>query len=161
MNQPNLSILNDVSRLPMKTTIHGGARLTLTSGPREADRASYLTPSFIFRKQGPISQLDFGMNYHIDPISIGVWYRGKPFQTNYIGTVNQDALIFTLGLYLSSFTVGYSYDFTISELSTTSGGAHEISIVYEFVAKPLHKGIKKRNRLIPCPTFNTKKSFWN
>lgn len=161
MNQPNLSILNDVSRLPMKITVHGGARMTLSSGPREQDRASYLTPSFIYRKQGPISQLDFGLNYHIDPISIGVWYRGKPFQSNYIGTVNQDALIFTLGLYLSSFTVGYSYDFTISELSTTSGGAHEISIVYEFVAKPLHRGVKKRNRLIPCPTFNTKKSFWN
>lgn len=161
MNQPNLSLLNDVSRLPMKITVHGGARLTLSSGPREQDRASYLTPSFIFRKQDVFTQLDFGLNYHIDPISIGVWYRGKPFQTNYIGTVNQDAIIFTMGLYLSSFTVGYSYDFTLSELSTTSGGAHEISIVYEFVAKPLHKGVKKRNRLIPCPTFNTKKSFWN
>jgi type IX secretion system PorP/SprF family membrane protein len=161
MNQPNITLLNDVSRLPMKVTIHGGARLTLASGPREQDRASYLTPSFIFRKQDVITQLDFGLNYHIDPISIGVWYRGKPFQTNYIGTTNQDALIFALGLYLSNFTVGYSYDFSISELSTTSGGAHEISIVYEFVAKPLHKGVKKRNRLIPCPTFNTKKSFWN
>ncbi len=161
MNAPNLSILNDVSRLPMKTTIHGGARLTLTSGPREQDRASYLTPSFIFRRQGPVSQLDFGLNYHIDPISIGVWYRGKPFETNYIGTVNQDALILTLGMYLKTLTIGYSYDFSISELSTSSGGAHEIAIVYEFVAKPLHKGVKKRNRLIPCPTFNTKKSFWN
>lgn len=160
MNQPNLSILNDVSRLPMKTTIHGGAKIPLTYGPREVDRGSYLTPSFIYRIQGPISQMDFGLNYHVDPVSIGVWYRGKPFQENYIGTVNQDALILTLGMYLNTFTVGYSYDFTISELSTSSGGAHEISIVYEFVAKPLHKGVKKRNRLIPCPTFNTKKSFW-
>ncbi len=161
MNTPNLSILNDVNRLPMKTTIHAGARLTLTSGPREQDRASYLTPSFIYRIQGPFSQLDFGLNYHIDPISLGVWYRGKPFEDNFIGTVNQDALILSLGMYLKSFTVGYSYDFNISELSTSSGGAHEIAIVYEFVAKPLHKGMKKRNRLIPCPTFNTKKSFWN
>lgn len=160
MNTPNLSILGDVNRLPMKTTIHGGARLTLSSGPRELDRASYLTPSFIYRMQGGISQLDFGLNYHIDPISIGVWYRGKPYQKNYIGTVNQDALILSLGLYLKSMTIGYSYDFSISELSTTSGGAHEISIVYEFVAKPLHRGVKKRNRMIPCPTFNTKKSFW-
>jgi type IX secretion system PorP/SprF family membrane protein len=160
MNTPNLSILGDVNRLPMKTTIHGGARLTLSSGPRELDRASYLTPSFIYRMQGGINQLDFGLNYHIDPISIGVWYRGKPYQKNYIGTVNQDALILSLGLYLKSMTIGYSYDFSISELSTTSGGAHEISIVYEFVAKPLHRGVKKRNRMIPCPTFNTKKSFW-
>jgi type IX secretion system PorP/SprF family membrane protein len=161
MNSPNLSILNDVSRLDMKTTIHGGARLTLTSGPREQDRASYITPSFIFRKQGSITQLDFGLNYHVDPISVGVWYRGKPFETNYIGTVNQDALILTLGMYLKTLTIGYSYDFSISKLSTTSGGAHEIAIVYEFVAKPINKGVKKRNRLIPCPTFNTKKSFWN
>lgn len=161
MNTPNITILNGVSRIPMKTTIHGGARITLTQGPREADRASYLTPSFIYRMQGPMSQMDFGVNYHIDPVSIGVWYRGKPFQKNYIGTVNQDALILMLGLYLKSFTVGYSYDFSVSELSTSSGGAHEISLVYEFVAKPLRRGVKKRNRLIPCPTFNTKKSFWN
>ncbi|MCE7863929.1 MAG: type IX secretion system membrane protein PorP/SprF [Bacteroidetes bacterium CHB5] len=161
MNTPNVSILNDVSRIPMKTTIHGGARITLMDGPREMDRASYLTPSFIYRKQGPISQLDFGLNYHIDPVSVGAWYRGKPFEKNVIGTVNQDALILTLGLYLKDFVVGYSYDFSISELSTSSGGAHEISIVYEFVAKPINRGVKKRNRLIPCPTFNTKKSFWS
>ncbi|MCC6834868.1 MAG: type IX secretion system membrane protein PorP/SprF, partial [Cytophagales bacterium] len=133
----------------------------LMDGPREADRASYFTPSFIYRRQGPISQLDFGVNYHIDPVSIGAWYRGKPFEKNAIGTVNQDALILTLGLYLKDIVVGYSYDFSISELSTTSGGAHEISIVYEFVAKPINRGVKKRNRLIPCPTFNTKKSFWS
>ncbi|NJN42969.1 MAG: PorP/SprF family type IX secretion system membrane protein, partial [Flammeovirgaceae bacterium] len=47
MNQPNLSILNDVSRLPMKTTIHGGIRLSLYNGPRTGDRVSYLTPSMI------------------------------------------------------------------------------------------------------------------
>ncbi len=160
MNTPNISVLNSVSRLPMKTTIHGGARISLYAGPRTIEKVSYLTPSFIYRIQGPITQLDLGVNYHIDPLSIGVWYRGKPFQKNVIGTVNQDALIFTMGLYMKNFTIGYSYDFSISQLSTTSGGSHEISIMYEFVAKPLHRGVKKRNRLIPCPTFNTKQSFW-
>jgi len=160
MNSPNISLLNSTSRLPMKMTIQGGARISLHGGPRTIEKVSYLTPSFIYRMQGPITQMDVGMNYHIDPISIGVWYRGKPFQKNVIGTVNQDALIFTMGLYMKNFTIGYSYDFTISGLSTTSGGAHEISIMYEFVAKPLHRGVKKRNRLIPCPTFNTKQSFW-
>ncbi|MEQ9593265.1 MAG: PorP/SprF family type IX secretion system membrane protein [Cyclobacteriaceae bacterium] len=161
MNTPNLSILNSTSRLPMKTTIHGGARISLYHGLRTNSKVSYLTPSFIYRIQGPISQLDFGLNYHIDPVSIGVWYRGKPFENNVIGTVNQDAIIFTMGIYLGSFNVGYSYDFSVSELSTTSGGAHEISIVYEFVAKPISRGVKKRNRLIPCPTFNRKPNFWN
>lgn len=161
MNTPNLSILNGVSRLAMKTTIHGGARIPLYNGPRTMAKISYLTPSFIFRAQGPVTQLDFGLNYHIDPVSIGVWYRGKPYQKNYIGTANQDALIFQMGLYLKNLTIGYSYDFSISQLSAASGGAHEISLVYEFVAKPLHRGMKKRNRLIPCPTFNSKAGFWN
>jgi type IX secretion system PorP/SprF family membrane protein len=160
MNSPNISVLNNVSRLPMKVTVHGGARISLHSGPRTIEKVSYLTPSFIYEVQGPISQLSLGVNYHIDPIAIGFWYRGKPFQKTVIGTINQDALIFTLGLYMKNFSVGYSYDFSISQLSTTSGGAHEISLVYEFVAKPLHRGVKKRNRLIPCPTFNTKQSFW-
>ncbi len=161
MNQPNLSILNNVSRLPMKTTVHGGARIPLYNGPRTSSKVSYLTPSFIFRSQGGASQLDFGVNYHIDPIMIGVWYRGKPYQTNVIGSVNQDALIFMMGLYLKNFTVGYSYDFNISQLSASSGGAHEISIIYEFMAKPISRGVKKKNRLIPCPGSTSKPGFWN
>lgn len=159
MNSPNLSVLNGTSRLPMKIAIHGGARFSLNSDPKA--RASYLTPSFIYKKQGSISQLDMGVNYHVDPVSIGVWYRGKPFEKDYIQSPSQDALIFTMGLYLKNLTVGYSYDFSVSKLSTSSGGAHEISMVYEFVAKPLHRKAKGRNRLIPCPTFNSNKGFWN
>src|SRR5262249_2861940 len=135
MNTPNVSVLNSVSRVPMKITAHLGARLQLHSGPRTLERVSYLTPSLIFRSQGPINQFDMGMNYHIDPVSVGVWYRGKFWQKSVIGSINQDALVFTMGLYMKNFTVGYSYDFSISSLSTTSGGAHEISLMYEFVAK--------------------------
>jgi type IX secretion system PorP/SprF family membrane protein len=161
MNTPNLSILNDVNRLPMKTAIHAGARISLNGGIRTRERPSYLTPSVIYRSQGSISQFDAGLNYHIDPVSIGVWYRGKPWQNAPTGVVQADAMIFQLGLYLKDFTVGYSYDFTISGLSASSGGSHEVSLVYEFAAKPLHRGVKKRNRLIPCPTFNSKPGFWN
>jgi type IX secretion system PorP/SprF family membrane protein len=161
INNPNLSILSTETRLPMKMVVHGGGRITLNGGIRTVARASYLTPSFIYRIQGPISQLDLGVNYHIDPVSLGVWYRGKPFESTVVNTVQQDALIFTMGIYLKNLTVGYSYDFTTSGFSTASGGAHEISLVYEFEAKPLHRGVKKRNRLIPCPTFNSKSGFWN
>lgn len=162
MNQPNISILNDESRLPMKITLHGGARLSLARNTfrKRTERSSYLTPSFIYRKQGPISQLDLGMNYHIDPVSVGLWYRGKPFGQSLSGSVAQDALVFTMGLYLKNLTIGYSYDFSISELSAASGGAHEITLVYEFVAKPLNRAVKKKNKIIPCPTFNKKENFW-
>ena len=160
MNRPNLTVLNNEARLPMKTTIHAGARIPLEHGPRTAGKVSYVTPSFIYRMQGPVNQLDVGVNYHIDPVSLGIWYRGKPFDTNVIGTINQDALIFTMGLYLSNLNIGYSYDFNVSGLSTSAGGAHEISLIYEFVAKPVARAVKKRNKLIPCPTFHNKPSFW-
>lgn len=164
MNQPNISVLNSVSRLPMKTTVHGGAKLSLNGNDPRARgaRASYITPSFIYRMQGQsFSQLDLGVNYHIDPVSVGLWYRGKPFETTVINSVAQDALIVTLGLYFKQITVGYSYDFTISELQTASGGAHELSVVFEFASKPRHRSDKKKYQLIPCPTFNSKEGFWN
>lgn len=162
MNRPNLSVLNDVSRLEMKTAVHGGVRLSLSGSLKSRERVSYLTPSFIYRMQGNMfTQLDLGLNYHIDPISVGVWYRGKPFQKSVINSVTQDAFILYLGLYFKSLTIGYSYDFTISELQTASGGAHEISIVYEFNTRSTRKDIKKKYRLIPCPTFNSKEGFWN
>ncbi|MBY0435549.1 MAG: type IX secretion system membrane protein PorP/SprF [Cyclobacteriaceae bacterium] len=160
MNQPNLSIINTVTRLPMKTTIHGGARLSLYNGLRTSSRVSYLTPSFIYQIQGPISQLNLGLNYHIDPVFVGFWYRGKPFEQNVLGSVQQDAIILQMGMYLDKLTIGYSYDFSTSALSAASGGAHEISLMYEFSAKPISRGVKKRNRLIPCPTAGRQESFW-
>lgn len=163
MNQPNLSVLNDVSRLPMKTTIHAGAKLNLNHHLKSATaRGHYLTPSAIFRMQGKsFSQLDFGINYHLEPVTLGVWYRGKPFETTVINSIAQDALILTMGLQFDLFTVGYSYDFTISEMETASGGAHEFSLVIEFASKPKRKSEKKQYKLIPCPTFNSKEGFWN
>ena len=163
MNQPNLSVLNDVSRLQMKTAIHGGIRLSLAGGKvTKTTRATYLTPSFIYRMQGnTFSQLDLGVNYHIDPVSVGLWYRGKPFQKTVVSSIQQDALILYLGLYFKQLTIGYSYDFTVSNLQTASGGAHEISIVYEFNTRSTKKDVKKKYKLIPCPTFNSKEGFWN
>jgi len=162
MNQPNLSVLNDVSRLQMKTAIHGGIRMSLSGDMTSRSRATYLTPSFIYRMQGKtFQQLDVGVNYHIDPVSVGIWYRGKPFQQTVVSSVQQDALILYLGLYFKQLTIGYSYDFTISNLQTASGGAHEISIVYEFNTRSTKKDVKKKYRLIPCPTFNSKEGFWN
>jgi type IX secretion system PorP/SprF family membrane protein len=162
MNQPNLSVLNETSRLGMKTAIHGGIRLSLGGSLKTRAKVSYLTPSFIYRMQGNrFTQLDLGLNYHIDPISVGVWYRGKPFTKTVINSVYQDALILYLGLYFKQLTIGYSYDFTISELQTSSGGSHEVSIIYEFNTKSTQKDIKKKYRLIPCPTFNSKEGFWN
>lgn len=160
MNRPNLSVLNEVSRLPMKTTITAGARFRLSES--RTSRPSYITPSVMFRQQGPsFRQFDLSINYHIDPVSVGLAYRGKPLTKTVINSVEQDALILFLGMYLKNLSIGYTYDFTVSELQTASGGAHEISLVYEFTSKPSRKSEKRKYRLIPCPTFNSKEGFWN
>jgi type IX secretion system PorP/SprF family membrane protein len=155
MNRPNLSLIGEESRLGMKTAIHGGLRMKLRSAGYRA-RTPYITPSFIFRLQDNMfSQLDLGMNFHIDPVSIGAWYRGKPFTKSIINSIEQDALIFVAGLNLKNLAVGYSYDFTISELQTAPGGSHEISITYEFAPRKNDK--KHHRKLIPCPAFYSKR----
>ncbi|HNP18579.1 MAG TPA: type IX secretion system membrane protein PorP/SprF [Fulvivirga sp.] len=168
MNQPNISLIGNESRLPMKINVHGGMKIPLYNGPRTISRVSYLTPGFVYRRQGNVfSQLDLGVQYHIDPVSIGVWYRGVPLKRSfqYLGVedkkVQQDAIVFSLALQFNTFQIGYSYDFTLSDLSTAAGGAHEVSIIYEFTTKPFRKGVKRKNKLIPCPTFNSKEGFWN
>ena len=160
LNRPNLSIINEVSRLPMKTTIQAGTRITLGEGPTAGPNLSYLTPSFIFRMQGPFTQFDIGMNYHIDPIAVGFWYRGKLYEKNLIGNLSQDAIVFQFGFMFENMQIGYSYDFTVSELETASGGAHEIAMIFEFSTKS-RRSPKKKGKLIPCPTFYEKPSVFN
>ena len=146
MNRPRLSAFGETDRLDMKTTIHAGVKLEVASMAREV----YFTPSFIYRMQGKnFSQLDAGVNFQADPISLGIWYRGKPFAKNITNTIDQDALILYLGTHFKNLTAGYSYDFTISSLGPGTGGAHELSIIYELPSK---KRFNKR-KLIPCPTF--------
>ncbi|HYF69451.1 MAG TPA: type IX secretion system membrane protein PorP/SprF [Ohtaekwangia sp.] len=150
MNRPQLSLLGENDRLDMRTSVHAGIKIELSSPMRSA-RPVYFTPSFIYQMQGKnFSQFDAGVNFHIDPVSIGAWYRGKPFSKNENNVIDHDALILFGGLYLKNFNVGYSYDFTISSLGPGTGGAHEISITYELRAK---KRTPNKNKLIPCPAF--------
>jgi type IX secretion system PorP/SprF family membrane protein len=161
MNRPNLSVLNEESRLPMKTAIHAGFRFDLGGGMRSG-RNSYLTPSLMYRMQGPtFSQFDFAVNYHVDPVSIGLAYRGKFFKKSVINSMENDAMVFFLGMYMKSLQIGYSYDFTVSELQTASGGSHEVSLIWEFASRPANRAVKQKYKLIPCPTFNHKSGVWD
>ena len=77
---------------------------------------------------------------------LGLWYRGLPI----IGQDPRgDAVAFLVGYKMDDIRVGYSYDFTISNLVSSTGGAHEISMVFEFSTTRQ----KKKRRMIPCPEF--------
>jgi type IX secretion system PorP/SprF family membrane protein len=152
LNTPNRSLLNEESLIPMKTSFHGGVRIPLYVGPFKKDHISVLSPSFVYKRQGQFDQLDLGLHFLYDPVMIGLWYRGIPIQQNAKDNISQDAIVLVLGFQFEKLEIGYSYDFTVSELGPASGGSHEIAIKYKLGIQ-MHAKAKKKEKFIPCPTF--------
>jgi type IX secretion system PorP/SprF family membrane protein len=148
--RPNISMVGDENLLPIKYSFHAGIRIPLYDGPKKFERISSIAPSFLYKQQGVFNQLDVGFNWHYNPISAGLWYRGLHVTNEGDDSFTRDALIFIFGLTLPDFDVNYSYDFTVSGLGADSGGAHEISLIFNFEVK-LKK--KRKEKFIPCPTF--------
>ena len=172
LNRPNISLLQAESRLPVRWSVHGGTRIPLTGGFNPTPTGAALVPYFQFKKQGSIEQLDVGMNYHVPPVTMGLMYRGIPLRsedseppagsTVAATSVNpsKDALVFILGLQITSVQFAYSFDFTLSNLGSEAGGAHEISLIWEFeLVNP--RRVKRKYKSIPCPTFNSPKGGVN
>ena len=155
LNRPNRSLVNEESSLPIKVTVHGGVRIPLYRGPFKNDHQSVLSPSFVYKRQGNFDQIDLGVSLLYNPISIGLWYRGIPIQQNVKDNISQDAVVVILGFQFEKVEVSYSYDFTVSELGPISGGTHEVSLKYK-LAIIKQSRVKKREKFIPCPTFNRK-----
>ncbi len=155
MNEPNHSFTEGNSLLPMRVNFMTGMNIPLTrrhlrrrvSG---APPEKYLVPAMLYKFQGEFDQFDVGCYLHYNPIMIGLWYRGLPIKPYTRGLRNHDAVAILLGLRQDNFSFGYSYDLTVSRLGPGTGGAHEISLAYEFDGK---RKKKKKPKLIPCPKF--------
>lgn len=153
--EPNQSFIGEESYLPRKSSIHGGYRYAFRSAPGrtmfDGVRERSITPNFQYKFQGQFDQLDLGVYLTIEPIVFGMWYRGIPFKT-YEEFHNNESAVFLIGFTAKDLNIGYSYDVTLSTLGIASGGAHEISISYEFsFADPRRP--PKNVRKIPCPKF--------
>lgn len=141
---PNRSLMNDGSvEMAMKFTVQTGGRIYTEKKKRHRSGDPYFSPNFVFMKQGPYEQFNYGCYFTKEPMSFGLWYRH--FLQGY------DALAFMVGFeHDQRYKFSYSYDITMSGLGVASGGAHEISIGIMFnchVKKPkVHK--------IVCPSFN-------
>jgi type IX secretion system PorP/SprF family membrane protein len=144
---PKQSFYGDDSKLPIKLNLYGGVRILGQTRLRKK-LIEALSLAANFQKQGKFYQTDIGLYYYKDPLIFGLWYRGIPFMTSQAG----DAVIGLVGIKTKSLHIGYSYDFTISNLISSTGGAHEISIVYEFNSFTLGSA-RKKIRAIPCPEF--------
>lgn len=144
---PKTSFYGDDATVPVKFNFYGGAQILKQTRLRQKMQ-EVLSVAINFQKQAKFYQSDLGLYYYKDPLIFGIWYRGIPLVTSQAG----DAIIGLIGIKTSQLHIGYSYDFTISNLIGSTGGAHEISIVYEFNNLSLGQ-LKKRIRAIPCPEF--------
>jgi type IX secretion system PorP/SprF family membrane protein len=162
LNQPTQSFNNKDIRLPMKIGIQAGYRIPLADymiGNNLGDnieREKSITPVIHYKRQGESEQLDVGAYLTYSPLVLGVWYRGIPLKTytkNDVSIVSHDAAVFLLGYRQDNFSIGYSYDATISRLGST-GGAHELSLSYTFadLIEP-RKAPRSRKGELKCPKF--------
>ncbi|HQG77936.1 MAG TPA: PorP/SprF family type IX secretion system membrane protein [Bacteroidales bacterium] len=143
---PKQSFYGDDALLPIKLNVFGGIQIMRKTRLKQTFH-EVLSAAVNFQKQDKFYQTDLGLYYYRDPLIFGLWYRGIPFVTTQAG----DAIIGLVGLKTKQLHIGYSYDFTISNLITSTSGSHEISLVYEFNSFTL--GQRKKIRAIPCPEF--------
>lgn len=145
--KPRTSFYGNDDFVPVKINLYGGIQIINKSRTFQKLH-EVMSVALNFQKQRNMYQTDVGLYYYKNPLIFGLWYRGIPFVTSQAG----DAIIGLVGIKTDKLHIGYSYDFTISNLISSSGGAHELSLVYEFNNMTLGQQ-KKRIRAIPCPEF--------
>lgn len=153
LNHPNQSLINQNSPLPMKFSSHGGYNITLkktvTNGMSES-----ITVAYNYKAQAKFDQLDLGMYYYNENnFVVGLWYRGLPVKRVVEGYSNNDAIALIAGYMSKKFRLGYSYDITISKLAGNTGGAHELSLIFEYASKKSERKKYGRKFFVPCPKF--------
>lgn len=160
VNRPSQSFIKNAdSRLPMKSTITAGMTISLDGKPKRGlkrsknEREVSISPALLYKMQGKFSQLDAGMYFTYEPAVFGLWYRGIPIKKSIEGLNNHDAVIFLAGFRNNNFSFGYSYDLTISSLTPSTGGAHEVSVSYVFPRANKKKKLPRSARRLPCPKF--------
>ncbi len=158
INQPNQALFAGApSRLPMKGSIHAGLRIPLdgiTGLGDEMNREISISPAVLYKFQGKYDQLDVGAYFTYSPITFGLWYRGLPIKKYEQNINNHDAIAGLIGFRQDNFSIGYSYDATISTLGFGSGGSHEISMSYTFDRPEGGRNrIKRKDKRLPCPKF--------
>lgn len=159
INEPNqtFTTTDGIAQLPAKFSLHGGYKILLKEGTkRPYDKSTHgrtsLSPTFLYKRQGKFNQLDLGMFLTHKPWFIGLWYRGIPMFKTVQSYTSKDAVIVQMGIHFDRLNFGYSFDYSVSDLSPFSRGTHEISLGYVFCSK---KNCRPQDRfkVLPCPDF--------
>ncbi len=146
LTQPSLTFYNDGdAKLAMKLTAHAGLNYNLTYGELGSDNPEDLViqPNILYQQQADYKQLNAGLYISKFPFIFGGWFRNN--------FTNSDAVMILAGITYNNMRFAYNYDFTVSKLGGSSGGAHEISASWDFciVKEPKRRKI----RTIKSPSF--------
>jgi type IX secretion system PorP/SprF family membrane protein len=131
--EPNQAIIDKESVLFRRFSLHGGYKFLIGPPPPRVgkSRERSITPTFNYKTQSRFDQLDIGVYTTLEPIFFGLWYRGIPIKT-FESFPNNESLIFMVGVIQNNISIGYSYDYTLSNLGIAAGGAHELSVLVSF-----------------------------
>ncbi|MDG1849263.1 MAG: type IX secretion system membrane protein PorP/SprF [Flavobacteriales bacterium] len=131
------------SNLPRRFTLHAGTNFSVGKSRNLGLTTDepYVTPNILYMSQNGARQLNIGMSLTNQSLSGGLYFRNN--------FSNSDALLLVLGYTAGGIRVGYSYDYTISELMGSSGGAHEVSLTIQLDCQDKRKKLKA----IKCPKF--------
>ncbi len=158
LNRPDQSFSTiEKSPLPVKWSFIGGYKILLQErqiawGAPVLETS--ITPTFLYKMQGVADQLDLGIYLTHHPFMAGAWYRGLPVKKYGSGISNSESIVLMGGLIHNGFTVCYSYDMVVSQLASLSGGAHEISLLYQWQTDKSNRKGKKGYRSMPCPNVD-------
>ena len=131
-------------------TAHIGGKITIKKTLRDENSFGdiFLYPNLIFISQENFHYMHEGFYFNFYPFTVGAWLR-HDFKS-------LDAFVISCGVEYKSLRIGYSYDFSLTELERT-GGAHEISLQFIIPCDPdqVKNNKQKRKRYAPlsCPYF--------
>lgn len=142
LTQPDVSFFVQ-DRLPLKFTAHMGFTIPLGRKRLVTDLQNYLIPNIVYQIQGPYDQITTSMAFSRGDFKGGLGFRSS--------TTNPDALVILVGYtpLEGNWGFGYSYDYTISSIANNLGGAHELSLSYQFPCR----APRKKTKAINCPKF--------
>ncbi len=142
LTQPEEGFIS-ISKLPRKYTAHAGYVIDIKRKSRRNRSINDVTisPNILYQQQMKFHQINYGFYYNYYPFVAGMWFR-QNFE-------NPDAFIVLFGVQQETFKFGYTYDLTVSKLTNVTGGAHEISFMYQFRCPEK----RRRVRAINCPSF--------